>query len=284
MDYGKEILAGLLFVAGFFLMTFNPVAVGFNLGIILGFIALVFFGALIQIAGLVNLKSYYLAPLVALGLFDIRAAGIFLFAFFGKANAKTATTNMIIPKMRAVSKAAYAGYLIFILVSVGAIYSQIEFKIPDTVAGFAVELLVPAIGCDPSYTGQECLDALVSETIDGQCRGNNACITLLNDQRPQLEESLFTQLSSQFIGFSRTKVIRDVLTDALNVQIESLIQPYQGTFKVLMAFVMFSVFQFLAGPLSSMSGIVASLLLRMFIMLKVVKKKTVKVEQIKFSI
>jgi len=284
VDYSKEILSGLLFATAFLLMKLNPVSVNLGLEIVTGLIALVIFASLVQIAGLVRLKSYYLAPIAALGFFDIRAAGIFLFAFFGKANVSNTMKNMIVPRMSLIAKAAYAGYLAFIIISMATIFPQIEFKVPDSVSGMAVELLVPAIGCQRSYTGQECLDSLVSETIDTQCGTNNACITLMNDQRSQIEESLFKRLKTQFLSFDRKAKVGDILSNTLDEQITLLVEPYQGVFKIIMAVVIFSVFQFLVAPLVTLSAMLTGILLRIMETVGVIEKKTVKVDKIIFSI
>ncbi|MBR9689711.1 MAG: hypothetical protein GOV01_02350 [Candidatus Altiarchaeota archaeon] len=283
MISGKEVISVLMVATAFLLTMFNPITPSLSTGSLIGIALLVLFGSLVMISGMIGMESYYLAPIAALGFIDTRAFGLFLFAFIGKIAAFSEDNNMIKPRLRTIAKAAFSGYIAFVLISIVVAFPLIEFKIPDSVSGMAVELLVPAIGCSPSYTGQECIDTLVSETIDSQCNENTMCISLLNDQRAEMEENLFTQLTNQFPGFDRDKTVREVLQSTLNEQVGIMIEPYQHWFKILMSFLIFSVFQFLSGPLSLLSSILSKLLLKVMEKLEIIKKEYIKVEKIKFS-
>ena len=96
---------------------------------------------------------------------------------------------MVNPHMKKVAKAAFSGFTIFLLFSIIPIYRSVEFEIPPAIMNFVTSRISPlVIGCEASFTGQECIDLHISELIDSQCDGDNQCITLLNNQRSSLEE------------------------------------------------------------------------------------------------
>ncbi len=283
MKYCKELIAVLILITGLFLLKFNPISINLNPGSIIGLVLIVLFGSLITIAGIIKMPSFFILPLLLFAFFDLRALGLFIFAFIGNSVVNSAENNMIEPKIQNLAKVAFSGYTIFVLISVLVIYNSIQFKIPTAVSGLAINLLVPVIGCETTYTGQECVDSLVNEMISGQCGDNILCISTLNDQRTELELGFIQQLENQFPTFSKNETIQNILVSSLENQVMMLIGDYDWVFKAVMAFAIFTVFQFLGNLLSGLSGIFAIILLKILEATGGVNKETKEVEKIIFS-
>ena len=283
MKYSKELIAVLTLVTSFFLLKFNPISINMNVASIFGLITIIIFGSLITIAGIIKVPSFFFLPLLFFTIFDMRALGLFIFAFIGNSVVSSTEKNMIKPKIQKLARIAFSGYTIFVLISVLAIYNSIQFKIPTAISGMAINLLVPVIGCETTYTGQECVDSLVNEMIIGQCEDNALCISALNDKRAELELGFIQQLENQFPTFSTDKTVQTILISALENQVMTLIEGYEWVFNIIMAFAIFTVFQFLGTFLSILSGFFAFILLKIFESTGGIKKETKEVEKIIFS-
>jgi len=283
VKYSKELIAVLTLVTSFFLLKFNPISINMNVASIFGLITIIIFGSLITIAGIIKVPSFFFLPLLFFTIFDMRALGLFIFAFIGNSVVSSTEKNMIKPKIQKLARIAFSGYTIFVLISVLAIYNSIQFKIPTAISGMAINLLVPVIGCETTYTGQECVDSLVNEMINLQCKDNSICITEMNLQRPILEAGFVQQLENQFATFSKNETIQDILVSALETQVSSLIGPYEWIFKAIMAFAIFTIFQFFGGIFAIFSSVIALGLLKLLEVTGGVKKVKKEVEKIIFS-
>lgn len=283
MGRGKEVIALAIFLTGFLLTVFNPVSLSFSRETAVGLGLLVLFGALVTLSGLVNMPAPYLAPLGLLVVLDLRAAGLLLFALVGSSRASSREGNMVEPRIPAVAAAAFTGYVFFILASVAVAFPALEFYIPDPVMGAAVGMLQPAIGCELSATGQECVERKVDAFMDRQCDAGSQCEQLLEGQRGQLEAQTLEELSSQFPGFALNSTVGSALKQTLRFQVEQLIRPYQDVFRVIMAFVLFSVFQFLSGPLTLLAAGLTIAMLWGMEKADMVHKEKVRVKKVKFS-
>ncbi len=283
MAGGKEVIAALIYAAALALFYFNPVTSSPGYGSMVGLAAIAFLGAMLLVGGLSGVPSFYFLPLLGLAVFDLRAVGIVVFILLGMKSVSSGGDNMVVPKVSALARPAFSGYSLMILLSVAFILPGIQFSIPEGVMGFASRMLVPAIGCELEYTGQECVDLLVSKSIDVQCKGDATCISLLNSQRSTLEERTLQQLSSQIPGFSLENTVGESVQSALKSQIDEMIAPYQRAFQFIMAVVIFSAFQFLLLPYTILAGLVAGIVLRLLIALGLVTKSTKKVDKVIFE-
>lgn len=283
MTQGREVIAVLLLIVAFLITQFNPVSLNFSWTTVVGLLLVALFGALITVGGMIEVRWHYLLPIAALGLIDISALGLFLFAVLGVKAADREEENMIKPNILMINNATFSSYTFFVLAAVVAAYPLISFEIPDAVSSYAVEMLVPSIGCELEYTGQECVDILVNGAIDRQCSGSSACIIALNENRGQLEESILQELGASFPGFDLDRSIREILQDTLDVQIEVMTEPYEDIFKFVMAFVIFSVFQVMASPLTVVGTGICKVLLAVMERANLLTKETVKVEKLRFS-
>ncbi len=283
MTKGREVVASLLLIVAFFILQFNPVSLSFSTTTVIGLLLVGIFGALVTVGGMIELPWYYTLPVAALSVVDITALGLFLFALFGSKAADREEENMIAPSVMRICSAAFAGYSFFVLAAVASAYPLIDFHIPAAVSGYAVQLLVPSIGCELDYTGQECVESLVSSTIDRQCKGDPNCIRLLNENRDTMEENTLKELQGSFPGFDTQKTVREILQEAMNMQVTQMIEPYRDLFKFLMAFVIFTAFQVLASPMILVSTAISKLTLWLMERANLLTKRLIKVEKLRFS-
>jgi hypothetical protein len=279
---GTEAIAALVFAVAVLLLLFNPVSLDFNAKSLAGLGLLVAFGSLVSLAGMVRVPVHYLAPVAALAVVDLRAAGLFLFAWAGARSVSAREGNTVVPDPRKLAGPAFSGYALFLLVSVALAYPSLEFTIPGAVSGLAVELMSPALGCELKATGGECIDMLVNSAIARQCKGDQDCVSLLNQNRQAIEEEQLRQVKSQFPSFSLNSTVRSALQETLEFQVQELIKPYADVFRLIMAVVLFSVFQFLGGPLALAAGMLNVAALWAFERAGLVEEKTVRVEKTKF--
>ena len=285
MSHGKEVITVLLFATAFLFLLYNPISLSFEISTLIGLALLLVFGALVSVGGLLRIPLYYVLPIAVLAVIDYRMIGVFLFALLGMGAASEREKNLVKPNMKMITKAAFAGFTIFLIVSVIPIYKSVEFGIPPVIMDFVTARITPLIfGCEAGYTGQECIDIHVNEIIDNQCEGDSECITMLNDQRAAMERLEEEQLLEFMPAFSRNETIGGAIGDAVNQQIRNFLGPYENLFKIVVAAAVFSVFHVLAGPFVVGSTVIAAALLKLMILLRVVEKKTVKVDKTIFSI
>lgn len=283
MTRGREFIAVLLFATAFLITQLDPISLDFSWSSVLGLLFVAVFGALTTVGGMIEVRWHYIVPILALAILDLSAIGLFFFAALGVKAADHEEENMINPNIVMINNATFSSYSLFVLAAVIATFPLIEFGIPDVVSGYAVELLAPSVGCDLDYTGQECIDVLVNEDIDRACEGESTCITVLNQNRPELEEAKAGELAASFIGFGTEKEMRGVLQETLQAQIRVMIEPYADIFKFLMAFVIFTVFQVLASPLTVAAALICKVLIIFMEKSNLLTKETIKVEKLRFS-
>ena len=285
MEHGKEIIVILIFATAFLFLLYNPINLSFEINTLIGLLLLILFGALVAVGGLLRIQLYYTLPILILAVVDFRMVGVFLFAILGIGAATEQEKNMVVPHIKKVAKAAFSGFTIFLLFSVIPIYHSAEFEIPPAIMDFVTGKLSPlVIGCESSFTGQECIDLHVSELIDSQCDGDNQCITLLNSQRGAMEEIELGQFQEFIPSFSLDSPIGESVAEAVNQQIQVFLGPYENIFKLLIAAAVFSMFHVLGGIFASLSGLLAFIIIRLLMMLKLAKKKTITVDKTIFSL
>lgn len=285
MEHGRELIVVLLFATAFLFLLYNPISLSFEVSTLVGLLLLIVFGALIAVGGLLRIPLYYTLPILILAIIDYRMIGVFLFAIIGMGAATEQEKNMVTPNIKKVTKAAFSGFTIFLLFSIIPIYHSAEFEIPPAIMNFVTGRISPLlIGCEASFTGRECIDLHISELIDSQCKGDNQCILLLNDQRAAMEEIELSQFQEFVPSFSLDSSIGDSISDAVNQQIQVLLGPYENIFKILIAAAVFSMFHLFGGIFASLSGLLAFILIKVLMLLKLAEKKTITVDKTIFSI